>query len=177
MVSAEGNKEAQQSILNNLKSVKLSVDEQEFIKQYRKLEELEREKGIKFFQCVGDPPHTEQFVDNIEHKRKMLIRNEQNTMREQDCTRFSSEFDRDKVVVDTTAGTEIVAKPKWDAFENNHFAMRRRLVSIFLRAANKVISRLRAGRRLTKLRTWIDSNGIRTREDMKVKVAEDFKLA
>ena len=64
MVSAgAANKEAQQTILNTLKGVKLSVDEQEFIKQYRKLEELEREKGIKFFQCVGDPPHTQQFVD------------------------------------------------------------------------------------------------------------------
>jgi hypothetical protein len=25
---------------------------------YRRLEDLEREKGIKFFQCIGDPPHT-----------------------------------------------------------------------------------------------------------------------
>lgn len=50
LVSAgAANKEAQQSILNNLKGVKLSQDEQEFIKEYRKLEELEREKGIKFF--------------------------------------------------------------------------------------------------------------------------------
>ena len=65
IVSADGNKEVQASILNNLKSVKLSVDEQDFIKQYRKLEELEREKGIKFFQCVGDPPHTDQFINGI----------------------------------------------------------------------------------------------------------------
>lgn len=35
--------------MNNLKGMKLSVDEQDFIKQYRQLEELEREKGIKFF--------------------------------------------------------------------------------------------------------------------------------
>ena len=55
--------------------------------------------------------------------------------------------------------------------------MRRRLVNIFLRAANKVMSRLRAGRRLTKLRNWIESNGIKSREDMKEKVAEDFKIS
>ena len=71
----------------------------------------------------------------------------------------------------------IEAKPKWDNFENNHFAMRRRLVSIFLRVGNKVISRLRADRRLKKLQAWIENNGIRTREDMRNKVAEDFKLA
>jgi len=100
-----------------------------------------------------------------------------NDMREQDCTRYSTELDRDMVVVDTSAATEIVAKPKWDVFENNHFAMRRRLVNIFLRVANKVMCRLRAGRRLTKLRSWIEASGIRSREDMRTKVAEDFKMA
>ena len=100
-----------------------------------------------------------------------------NDMRTEDCTRFNAEFDRDKVVVDTTAHKEIVARPKWDAFENNPFAMRRRLVNIFLRAANKVMSRLRAGRRLTKLRNWIESNNIKSREDMREKVAEDFKIS
>ena len=98
-------------------------------------------------------------------------------MRKEDCTRYSTQLDRDKVVVDTTASSEIVAKPKWDVFENNHFAMRRRLVNIFLRVANKIMSRLRAGRRLTKIRAWIDNEGIRTREDMRTKVAEDFKKA
>ena len=47
---------------------------------------------------------------------------------------------------------ELHDKPKWDAFENNHFAMRRRLVGIFLRASNKLITRLRAGKRLKKIR-------------------------
>ena len=177
LASVDTKQEAQQNILNNLKGMKLTVDEQDFIKEYRRLEELEREKGIKFFQSVGDPPHTQQFVDDVEGKRQRMITNEMNTMRRQDCTRYSTELDRDKVVVDTTAASEIVAKPKWDVFENNHFAMRRRLVNIFLRVANKIMSRLRAGRRLTKLRSWIDNNGIRTREDMKIKVAEDFKLA
>ena len=58
-------------------------------------------------------------------------------MRDEDCHRFETQLDADKVVVDTTALSELTNKPKWDAFENNHFAMRRRLVSIFLRAANK----------------------------------------
>jgi len=41
-----------------LKGIKLSENEKAFIKEYRRLEELEREKEIKFFECVGDPPHT-----------------------------------------------------------------------------------------------------------------------
>ena len=44
-----GSSNGPQSTLLNLKNVKLSAEEQEFIKEYRTLEELEREKGIKFF--------------------------------------------------------------------------------------------------------------------------------
>ena len=57
------------------------MDEQDFIKEYRRLEELEREKGIKFFQSVGDPPHTQLFVDDVDGKRQRMITNEMNTMR------------------------------------------------------------------------------------------------
>jgi hypothetical protein len=39
------------------------------MKDYRKLEELEREKGIKFFECIGDPPITQDTVDTILDKR------------------------------------------------------------------------------------------------------------
>ena len=97
------NREAQASILSTLKGVKLSVNEQEFIKEYRKLEELEREKGIKFFQCVGDPPHTQDFVEEVTHRRESAIETAQNEMRKEDCMRYNTDFDRDKVVVDTTA--------------------------------------------------------------------------
>ena len=165
------------SVLLNLKNVKLSAEEQEFIKEYRSLEELEREKGIKFFQCVGDPPHNNQFVDNLQNRRQYMLDSKADEMRAKDCHRFSTEFDRDKVLVDTNALSDLVAKPKWDAFENNHFAMRRRLVSIFLRAANKLICRLRAGKRLDAIKAFIHEQGIRTRDEMKRTVASDYKKA
>lgn len=57
----EGGEAAEKSLIN-LKNVKLTKDEQNFTKDYRRLEDLEREKGIKFFQCVGDEPHTEEFT-------------------------------------------------------------------------------------------------------------------
>jgi len=52
--------------------------------------------------------------------------------------------------------SDLTAKPKWDSFENNHFAMRKRLVDIFLRNANKLICRLRAGKRLDAIKKWIN---------------------
>jgi len=161
--------------LLNLKSIKLTLVEADFIKEYRRLEEVEREKGIKFFQCIGDPPHTDEFVKQVKDQRLLLVDRRNDEMRHRDLTRFVHEIDSDKVVVDITAKNDIVAQPKWDAFENNHFAMRRRLVGIFLRVTSKLIMRLRAGKRLKKIKYWIEGNNIHSREDMRLKVDEDYK--
>jgi hypothetical protein len=56
-----------------LKNIKLSKDEQEFIKNYRRMEDLEREKGIKFFQCIGDEPITNYTRDEIKKYRVETI--------------------------------------------------------------------------------------------------------
>lgn len=64
-------------------------------------------------------------------------------------------------------GLELRDKPKWDAFENNHFAMRRRLVEIFLRVSNKLITRMRAGKRLLRIKGKLSSENVRNREDAK----------
>lgn len=98
-------------------------------------------------------------------------------MRKKDCTRFQTTIDSDMVVRDTTANIDILNQPKWDHFENNHFAMRRRLVGIFLRVSNMLISRLRAAKRLTLIKQFIESNEIKSREDMKRCVAADHKRA
>jgi len=49
--------------------VKPTDEEQNFIREYKKLEEIEREKGIKFFRCIGDEPHTKEFVAGIDDAR------------------------------------------------------------------------------------------------------------
>lgn len=94
-------------------------------------------------------------------------------MRQGDVGRFQTEINSDKVVVPTDV--EITAQPKWDVFENNHFAMRKRLVDIFLKVANKQIIRMRAGKRLAKIRKRFRDMGVNNREDCKRLVAEDWK--
>lgn len=81
----------------------MSAEETNFLMEYRRLEELEREKGIKFFQCVGDEPHTEQFVQTIDDTREGLIQKRKECMRDKDSHRFVTEVDSDKVVVDINA--------------------------------------------------------------------------
>ena len=130
--------------------MKLSERDLAFLKEYRTLEDLEREKGIKFFECVGDPPATDEFKDGVKVKRQNFITETENNMREKDVGRFQAACNEDKVVVPTKV--EITEQPKWDVYENNHFAMRKRLVEIFLKVANKLIIRQRAGKRLMKMK-------------------------
>lgn len=133
-----------------LKNQKISPLEQNFIKEYRHLEDLEREKGIKFFQCIGDPPITKEKREEIRIQREQFIAEVREFMRDTDVRRFRHVYDSDRVVVDTTVN--LPEKPRWDSFENNHFAMRRRLVGIWLRATNLLITRTRAGKRLAKIK-------------------------
>lgn len=55
--------------------------------------------------------------------------------------------------------------------------MRRRLVGILLRVANKLITRMRAGKRLQKIKERMSSEGVKNKADMKRMVQEDWKTA
>lgn len=80
-----------------------------------------------------------------------------------------------KVVVPVTQ--ELEQKPNWDEFQNSHTAMRKRTRDIFLKLANKLMTRLRAGRRLQRIKSKLKSDGIKSREDAKRMVEEDWRTA
>ena len=46
------------------------ISEDNFIRQYRRLENLEREKEIKFFSCLGDPAISEFQINKIQNHRE-----------------------------------------------------------------------------------------------------------
>ena len=96
-------------------------------------------------------------------------------MRNRDVSRFGPAYDQDRVVVDIDV--KLQNPPKWDNFENNHFAMRRRLVGIWLKAANLLIIRNRAGKRLTKIKYRLKQENVRNRQDARRMVIEDWKNA
>ena len=110
------------SEIPQLKTIKLSLDEQNFIKDYRRLEELEREKEIKFFQCPGDAPITKSKTDRIIQKRDQIVNERAENLRMRDVTRFKlgqvQESDdplfMNKVVVPVSQ--ELEQKPNWDEF-------------------------------------------------------------
>ena len=62
---------------------------------------MERQKGIKFFECIGDPPITGYTTDNIKITRDDFIETGKMNMRERDIHRFQLSTDEDRVVVPT----------------------------------------------------------------------------
>jgi len=96
-------------------------------------------------------------------------------MRTKDITRFTIAIDEDKVVVPTDLA--LTAQPNWDHYENSHFAMRQRLVNIFLKVSNKLITRMRAGKRLAKIKERFKSENVKNRDDAKRMVITDWKTA
>lgn len=98
-------------------------------------------------------------------------------MRARDVGRFGPEYDKDRVVVQVGTRLDIDYPPRWDNFENNHFAMRRRLVGIWLRAANLLITRNRAGKRLSKIKLRLKQENVKTRADARRLVIQDWKDA
>jgi hypothetical protein len=96
-------------------------------------------------------------------------------MRQRDVGRFATEMDKDKVMVPTDL--DLAARPKWDVYQNNHFAMRKRLTDIFLKVVNKQIIRMRAGKRLLAIKHRFEVEGVRTRAECKRMVTQDAKNA
>ena len=63
-----------------------------------------------------------------------------------DLGRFETHYNKDKAVVDTDLPMQI--EPNWDVYKNDHFALRKRCLDMFLKNVNQLITRHRAGRRL-----------------------------
>lgn len=99
----------------------------------------------------------------IKDQRAQFIAETREFLRYRDITRFKTNFDEDRVVVEVN--TRLPNPPKWDNFDNNHFAMRRRLVGIWLKVANLIITRIRAGKRLSKIKARLRAEGIKNRAD------------
>jgi hypothetical protein len=51
------------------------------------------------------------------------------------------------------------------------------LVALFLKASNKLITRMRAGKRLNKIKGRLKDEGVKSKEDAKRMVQEDWKTA
>jgi hypothetical protein len=86
-------------------------------------------------------------------------------MRVKDLNRFKTEINSDKVVIPIK--NDIQLKPKWDVYKNNHFTMKKRLCTILLKTATKIIIRIRAAKRLKAIKKRLLEEKVFNREECK----------
>jgi hypothetical protein len=126
---------------------------------------------------LGDEPISKEVVQEHIERRKIQDGKRLENMREQDASRFKPEFNREAVFVEVDRIAAMEAEPAWDILANNHFSTRRKLMDLIVKAANKVLIRIRAQKRLDKLKKLFRKNQIRTRANMKEFVIEENKTA
>eukprot|EP00357_Protocruzia_adherens_P026922 CAMPEP_0115010078 /NCGR_PEP_ID=MMETSP0216-20121206/23065_1 /TAXON_ID=223996 /ORGANISM="Protocruzia adherens, Strain Boccale" /LENGTH=639 /DNA_ID=CAMNT_0002378151 /DNA_START=305 /DNA_END=2224 /DNA_ORIENTATION=- len=149
--------------------------ESDFLTSYRQLEDLDREKEIKFFQCIGDAYITEEETAAIRDHRQKVEEERRELLCHQDCVRYQVETDRERVTVDALFMP--LQKPSWDIYRNDDFAVRKKSLIRFMRAAKTILIRHRAGKRLKKIKKFILENNIQSREKAKEVVKDDWKKA
>lgn len=91
---------------------------------------------------------TSEEIDFYKNKRKEYI-NDTN-MKRFNNTRYVTETDNDRVIVDTDI--PINMNPQLDLYQNNHFELRKRCLNLMLKYVNQMVIRQRAGKRLMQLK-------------------------
>jgi hypothetical protein len=152
---------------------KLTADEQEFISKYRQLEELDKVKEIKFFECLGDPPITSEDIEFYKEKRQNFI--DDTNMQRFKNTKYITEADTDRVIVDTNLPMEL--KPQLDLYQNNHFELRKRCLNLMLKYINQMVIRQRAGKRLMQIKNKLKEQHMNVNEEDKHIVFNDWKFS
>ena len=152
-----------------------TIAEQQFTTEFRSLEEFDREKQFKMHRCIGDPRVTEEFEGNTKAGREQAHQDELERLRAGDCARTSPVVDTDFVVSQADFAPPLV--PTWNVYLNDEMAQRQAPLTVFVKAATTVLTRLRASRRLAKLKARLVEFNVTSREEAKRFVRQDWKQA
>jgi hypothetical protein len=156
-------------------SLDRTVTEQQFTTEFRALEEFDREKQFKMHRCIGDPRVTEEFEGSVRAAREQAHRDMLEKRRSEDCARTGPAVDTDFVVSEAHFAPPLV--PTWNTYLNDEMALRQAPLTVFVKAATTVLTRLRASRRLAKLKARLLEFNVTNREDAKRFVRQDWKQA
>ena len=151
------------------------IFEDNFVKEYHSVETQQKEREIKFFQCIGDPTPTEpekSAISDTRHENAAYLTsfNKDNDLRRYDVT---SNGERVVVPVDL----EIKTTCKWNVLSNDLFSLRQRNLNNLVKMATVLMTRIRVSVRLSKIKSRFDQENVRGKEDAQKLVHEDWKEA
>jgi len=146
--------------------------EKQFLERFNQIQMLDKEKNIKFFQCIGDPKISEEGENTIKGEREDHRNAFLNRYENDGVTRYEVQLDQGLPIVG-----EIVPKyhPTYDNLKNDNIRKRRRVLHKLMSYVSKKILKSRKKKRLDKIKKFL--GGATTRAEVRQLVEEDWQRA
>ena len=148
------------------------IAERDYLNRFTRVQELDKEKQIKFSQYLGDKAMTQQQVQNekeiVEEIEKIRMKVMERCCVERHTSQASSDVAVQlKIVPEKTA--------TWDDKQNDEHLNRRKALTRFMNAGTKVILKYRLLKRLEKIKNLIGQRT--TKQEVKKLVDESHAKA
>ncbi|EGR29602.1 hypothetical protein IMG5_152520 [Ichthyophthirius multifiliis] len=160
-------------LLNNTEELARSSYEKQFLNKCSIVNLLQKNKEIKFFQCIGDCDMTEVDIEEIYEKRNNFQKQILDGINIEGQNRFEIVLNNDQPQLDFEKIPQY--QTTWDFDKNNDLKNRKINLNKFMSVGTKIILRIRADKRLEKLKNKLSN--LKTREEVKKMVSQDQQRA
>ncbi|KAL4456204.1 hypothetical protein ABPG74_014165 [Tetrahymena malaccensis] len=151
-----------------------SQQEREFIEKCNAVALMDKNKDIKFFQCIGDEVITEDETQNILTERKNYHQSKLDHIQHEGVHRYTKKINQDHVMLGQR-NQELQMTNNWDTDKNDNLKLRKIILKRFMNAGTKIILKMRMENRLIKLKNLLCD--CQTKEDVKKLVQLDWQKA
>lgn len=149
-----------------------SNKEREFLNYFNSVDGVINDKEIKYIKFIGKKLLSEEQTNKIINERIKEYESNLMIKRNIDINRHNFEVDTEKCEVDRRI--DYIIKPSFNFNQNDKFFKTRHYFSLFLKNMTKVLVENRASSRLSKIKTMVSKNNIRTPEDFGEFVNKDW---
>lgn len=149
-----------------------SNKEREYLNYFNSVDGVINDKEIKYIKFIGKKLLSEDQTNKIINERIKEYESNLMIKRNIDINRHNFEVDTEKCEVDRKI--DYIIKPTFNFNQNDKFFKTRHYFSLFLKNMTKVLVENRASSRLSKIKTMVSKNNIRTPEDFGEFVNKDW---
>lgn len=74
--------------------------ERAYLDHFNQVSQLDKDKEIRFFECIGDIPIKQETINSIMQERQYYLQQKLNEMQNKGITRYALQLDQDSAIVD-----------------------------------------------------------------------------
>lgn len=128
------------------------LQEKIYLDHYNQVQQLDKDKDIKFFQCIGDYPIEQYAIEDIKKERDVYNRAQLQEQVHNGITRYDINLNNDCAIVE-----EVLPKYEctWDFDKNDTLKIKRIKLKKIVSAVTRVIYRMRYEDRFQKIKLFL----------------------